>query len=675
MTSISNKDHLYLDLAFELAYFIHVSKEVAFFVAEDALDELPLMLGNQEKNRKPADRLSGFWKWGERSRPIRQTVRLSESQMLQWLVYKQSESWERQSETGSGLYLPTEEDMILRYLEHLVFLTLRRGSFYVTLAVGQLLHQFDRRETRLLYDILTQSDSARMKDMSYIGKQRLELLGRICQRFDHMVQTVKIPGREKQLVMRPTTGSATSLVLECLRRFTPWDTSCVLRPGFDVTDIPGFYFQTESVDEDPIEMDRIHTLLDPTCLARFVEGLRKYARQLPDDNQDKGCNYDSLNEELMVPEFSNFPGGSSRGDRFEPPRLTPADYVRLDRTLDARVRRRRTFAPQHLSVYVDNVLTESFDSRRRNRVQFEIGPEAGVIEVRGRDDLGTLTLAILLVEFDQLQIGGSFRDSTVSPGGQKVEIRMTPIWNGQREAKGALVKVDYANLHSLQRVAGPMRRAMVALSSILPGHSAVSPGSERKVAFLLKASAAIALLAVFILTWFILRPSQPEIMTPEQAGQPTIEEQKPSPPLISSKTPEQTQPATKVAPPLIARATWSSDPQAALRAIPAEPTRSEVKKVDASRHQQELLVSLPLYDDGGRTYSRYRITLAEPAKTLWQQTLRAPKVSLTGHAHILDLTLVTQRLAKGIQYELRVEGWTRKSWQQIGHLFVSQAAK
>ena len=674
MTTASNKDHLYLDLAFELAYFIHVSKEVAFFVAEDALDELPLMLGNQEKNRKPADRLSGFWKWGERSRPIRQTVRLNESQMLQWLVYKQSESWERQSEAGSGLYLPTEEDMILRYLEHLVFLTLRRGSFYVTLAIGQLLHQFDRRETRLLYDILTQSDSARMKDMSYIGKQRLELLARICQRFNHMVHTVKIPGREKQLVMRPTSGPATSLVLECLRRFTPWDTACVLRPGFDVTDIPGFYFQAESVDEDPIEMDRIHTLLDPTCFARFVEGLSKYARQLPDDNQDRGCSYDSLSERLMVPEFLNFPGGSSRGDRFDAPTLTQADYVRLDRTLDARARRRRTFAPEHVSVYVDNVLAESFDSTRRNRVQFQIGPDAGVIEVRGRDDIGTLTLAILLVEFDQLQIGGSFKDSTVSKGGQKVEIQVTPIWDGAREPKGALVKVDYTNLRSLQRVTGPMHRVVPALGSLLQGHSGGSTGFEWKYPFLLKASAAVVLLAALILTWFIVRPSHPTMRTPEQAGRTATEEEKPVPPLISSKTPEPPQPANKVAS-LIAHATWSRDPQAILRAIPAEPTRSEVKKVDPARKQQQVLLSLPVYDDGGRSYVRYRITLAEPAKTLWQQTLRAPKVSLSGHAHILDLALVTQRLAKEMRYELRVEGWTRNGWQRIGHLFVSHGEK
>ena len=57
-------------------------------------------------------------------------------QMLQWLVYRQSEAWERLTERGEGFYLPSEEDLIVRYLEHLVFISLRRGSFYVTLAVG-----------------------------------------------------------------------------------------------------------------------------------------------------------------------------------------------------------------------------------------------------------------------------------------------------------------------------------------------------------------------------------------------------------------------------------------------------------------------------------------------------------------------------------------------------------
>src|SRR5690348_4556577 len=125
MTTVGSKEQDYFVLAFTLAFYIHANKEVAFFVAEDAVDGLASSLGRQGKNRRPPERLRGFLKWGERTRPVRTTARLSEAQMLQWLVYKQSEPWERETERGEGLYLPTEEDMIVRYVEHLVFLTLR----------------------------------------------------------------------------------------------------------------------------------------------------------------------------------------------------------------------------------------------------------------------------------------------------------------------------------------------------------------------------------------------------------------------------------------------------------------------------------------------------------------------------------------------------------------------
>ena len=166
MTTLDKKDQDYFERAFALAYYIHVNKEVAFFVAEDALEGLESMLGYHERNRRPTQNLRGFLKSGERARPVRKTMTLGELQTVQWLVYKHSEGWERQTERGEGLYLPTEEDLIVRYIEHLIFITSRNGSFYTTLAIGSLLHQFDRRETRLFYDILTQSDSARMKDMN-----------------------------------------------------------------------------------------------------------------------------------------------------------------------------------------------------------------------------------------------------------------------------------------------------------------------------------------------------------------------------------------------------------------------------------------------------------------------------------------------------------------------------
>ena len=658
MTTVGSKEQDYFVLAFELAFYIHVNKEVAFFVAEDAVDGLASTLGRQGENRKPSERLRGYLKWGERTRPVRTTVRLSEAQMLQWLVYKQSEPWERETERGEGLYLPTEEDMIVRYVEHLVFLTLRRGSFYVTLAVGALLHQFSRRETRLFYDILTQSDLARMKDTSYIGKQRLEMLEKVSQRFGHMIRTVMSPGDEKQFVTRPTTHWVIDLVKESLRRFAPWGATCVVRQGFEVTDIPGLYFSGDgSSDEDQVEMDRIHTLLDPECFAQFVDGLAKYVRSLPVDNQDKGCDYDSLNQRMAVPQFSNFQDGASRGDRFQAPSLKEEDYIRLQRTLAARARRRRNFTAQQLGIYIDDVLIESVEARRTNRAEFRIGPEAGVIEVRGRDAIGELTLAILVIDYDQIPIGGAFRDSVAHRGGPKVEIQLTPIRDADGKVEGAQVDASYAE------------RTGSGLAGLVRRDRDVSESLESNYSWLLKAVTALALIVVvWILIWFQLRPSQQKMSPPEQAEQPSIEEEKPVSPVTQPAPPE---PPPKVTAPLIARATWSKNPQAALSAIPVEPTRGEIKTIDLSRRQTRILLNLPLYDEEGRMYTHYRINLAAANEPLWQQTLAAPKVSLTGNAHILSLVLFSGQFSQRGAYDLQVEGRTKSGWQPLGHVLLN----
>lgn len=677
MTTVGSKEEDYFVLAYTLAFYIHANKEVACFVAEDAVDGLASTLGRQGKSRRPSELLSGFLKWGERTRPVRKSVRLSEEQMLQWLVYKQSEPWERETERGEGLYLPTEEDMIVRYVEHLVCLTLRRGSFYVTLAIGALLHQFSRRETRLFYDILTQSDLARMKDTSYIGKRRLEMFEKVSQRFGHMIRTVQSPGDEKQFVTRPTTRFVIDVVKESLRHFAPWGATCVVGQGFDVTDIPGLYFsEVGSQDEELIEMNRMRAVLDPDCFARFAEGLSKYVPTLPDGDQDRGCNYDAPDERLAVPQFFNFPVGPPRGDRLHPPKLTRGDFVRLRRTLEARARRRQAFSPQQLCVYVDDVPTFSFDPKTTRRVRHMIGAGAGVIEVRGRDAVGELTLATLFLS-DEEVLGGEFSDSVVQPGGQKVTVRLKPAPEAGGAVRGAQLEVSYAER-------GWMRAVFRLAGRVGFGVGGAEKGSDYSLAWLsagryrwLIASAAVALVitTLTLVLWRLpLTPLPQEIKPPEQSGGPVSGEQvKVKPPVISA-TPS---PALKrargieEAKPLLARATWSTDREEALHAIVVEHKRGAPLAIDLSKDETQIVLSLPPYDKAGHAYSRYRLKLFAAGSQLWQQTLRAPHISLTRYSHILTLSLATQQLPENSLYDLRVEGYAQGVWRPFGHLALS----
>lgn len=675
MTLEGSKEQQYFERAFALAYYIHVNKEVAFFVAEDALDGLASTLGQQEKNRRPSERLRGFLKWGERTRPTRKTLKLNELQMLQWLVYKHSESWERQTERDQGLYQPTEEDLIVRYIEHLVFITQRRGSFYVTLAIGTLLHQFSRRETRLFYDILTQSDSPKMKDANYIGKQRLKILERVSQRFGDMVQVVNRPGEEKQFLMRPTTQWIIDLVNESLRRFTPWETDCVVEPGFEVTDIPGLYFsETTAHDEDLIEINRIRTVLDPACFARFADGLSKYVRTLPSEDQDKGCNYDSREERLAVPQFSNFPGRTPRGDRLQPQELTREDYVRLQRMLEARAHRKKAFSPRKLSVYVDDVLSYSFDLEKSRRGRFLIGAEDGVIEVRGQDDSGELTLVTLPLGHE-LASGEVFRGSVLHPGGQKITLLLTPVKKADGAVEGAHLEVRYTEPRLMRSVSGLVRRAWFKLIGTKRGYDQASQWEKPGHTWLARAAVILALVIVSsALVWWLsssgppllrearrLEPvSQPRVLG-QAGGEKIIASATPSPPPAEPPTPK------KVAT-LVASAAWSKDREEALGSVPVEPTRGERRMIDLALRRTKVTLSLPLYDDEGRLYSGYRLTLSAAGTRLWQQTLRPPKVSLTGYAHILALSLFTRQMPEADSYVLKVEGRNRDVWRSLGQV-------
>lgn len=668
----TKKETELFELAFELAYFIHANREIAFFIAEDALDELGSVVGYQKKNRAPSERLQGFWKWGERTRPVRKTLILDEYQMVQWLVYKQSEYWELQTEEGKGFYAPSEEDLLVRYIKHLVFLTTRRGSFYVTLSICSILHQLDRRESRLFYDVLTQSDAARMKDTSYIGKQRIDLLEKVFRRFKKMVVLPNKAGSEKQFLTQPPTQISMNLINESLRRFTPWGTTCVLERRFDVTDIPELYFSANPANEDEenrIEMNRIHIVLHPECLAQFTNELASYVRSLPHEDLDASCNFDSLDQRIALPQFVNLRDRPPR-DRFQSPQLRAEDYVRLRRTLDARGHRKQAFVPQTLCVYGDDLALYTFDAKS-GKGQCFIAPETSLIEVRGRDIMGEVTLATLPLSEMQLPTEG-FADSIVHPGGQTVSVRLSPTANGEASAPVQL-KIGYRqNGHRVfdtsHYVSGHLKRLYYLVTSGMQG----VPASD-----LPRIGIAIVIVAVSVLIgwWLLLKPevnqkASDEIakhlpkedfaQRKEQAGERRPAETQLETPNSRPRNPDVTgQPA---------RAHWTKDRNAALRAITVEPTRSETQPLDFSTRQNNFTISLPVYDGEGRLYLRYRLTLLSGDRDFWRRTLEAPKFSATGYTHILEIVLFTRRLPKGAVSGFLIEGFTAGDWHPVGKL-------
>jgi hypothetical protein len=649
---VAKKDQEYIDRAYDLAYFIHANKGMALCVAEEAWCKLEHALDRQHKRRYY--RLSGRRpRLESSSRSWRTKIGLREEHLLQCLVYAESDPWERATERGDSPYPLTEEDMIIRFIKHLVRTTVKRSSFYVTLGVGRLLYEYSTSEVRQMYDLLIQ-DEGRSRDNPYLRRQKALLMRDLLERFQGLIQTITTAQKEERFLAQPTTQRLIDFVNECLRRFTPWQTGCAVPMGFNPAQkIPALAFSgKEPDDEYPTETNRIHAVLHPDCFSRLASGL----------------GFASPEKRLAVPQFFYSPGGAPRGDRLHPPKLEEEDYLRLHRTREERAKRRKVFLARRLRVYVDGIERTCFDPRQTTRVQLHIGPEADVLEVRGEDEQGELALATLLVRCYEIPVGGSFKDWIVLEGGQKVTIQLTPLRDANGDIEGAGVEVSYAETHPLRAISWLAQRAWFGLTEMVKRTREMPHGVGSDWSWLAKVGAAAALLAVVAsLLWIQRQPSPPDLPRPPRADIPRPPETQPPAPPVPTPPPVQ-----EGGSPLMARATWSQDPATALRAIPIESTRDEVARVDVSRDQAMLFISVPADDAASRKYARYRITLGVAEKRFWQQTLRAPDVSLTGRDHIVNVVLFPRRLPERDSYNLRIEGQTRSGWQELGSVRLSR---
>lgn len=662
-SNLSAQEHL--SRAFDLAYFIISDKGIALRVVEDAWCSLDLTLGKQKRHRKSYGKLLGYVKGEERSRPLRTKIRLGHEQMLQWLIYAHSDSWERATEYADSVYSAGPEDMVVRYIKHLVLITSNRNSFYVAVGIMRLLYDYGTQEVRLMYDVLTASDSARMKDMNYFRKQKARLMDEVLIRFDGMLRTVTTAHREKRFESQLTTERSIHLVTECMRRFAPWDTVCTVQEGFDPTAVSGLYFAgTNLAEEDQIEMTRVHAILHPDCFSRLVSGLSRFVEELPRDSPDKGCIYGPPQELLAVPQIYGFANQDRPGDRFDPPKLEPEDYLRLERSREALARRRKSHLPHRLFVLVDDVERAWFNPNRTTRVQLDIDPGARVIEVRGEDSQGALPVAILIPCCDDIPSGGSFRDSIVLEAGQKITIQLRPIRNESSDVEKANVEVSYSETRPIRAISWYAQRARLGFSDIIRQQRRSDKAMLGHVS-LVKAAMVLALILTAVtLIWFQLRTPHFEGPSQLSAGPspaPKIE----ASPLAPAVSPPTTQ---RQALSLIARATWSRNPEAARQAIRLETERGEVPRIEISHFQRSVLIALPLADFDNLTYTYYRVTLVAADKPIWEKTLNAPRVSLSNRAHILNVLLSPRSVLKAEPLVLRFDGKTRSDWQLLGEV-------
>jgi hypothetical protein len=319
-----------LERAFQLAHRIHPDRGRALQVAAQALAKLELAMLVQDKRRYYHPRGQG----GEPP-AFRTRVSFGEWALLQRLVYIESEPFEREAEAAGTASL-TQDDLLVRFVKHLVRITTRRNSFYVTLGVSRLLHDYSTGEAMHLYQVVLQ-DADRTKDDYYFRSRKAVLVRELQERFGGLLETRRRARGEVRFHGQPATPRQAELVAECLRLFTPWETTCALPDGFDPMGHPLPALASGGPEhEDVVEVARMHALIHPDCFARMAAGL---GLPLPAAR-------------LEVPRFDAPSPGRGGGGGGESPPLSAEERGWLKHVLAGEAQRRRAARPQVLRAAV-----------------------------------------------------------------------------------------------------------------------------------------------------------------------------------------------------------------------------------------------------------------------------------------------------------------------------------
>src|SRR5687768_3664935 len=427
-----------LNKAYRLAYFLHQDKSIAIRIVAAATLKLNVAMAVQSKRLYyiPVGRFSP----GESRRTdgIRNKALFSDVHLLQRLVYSESEPYERQKERAAvagpqGVHADgnpaSEDDLLVYFTKHLVRITTKRNAFYVTLGVSRLLHSYSTLETMDIYNAVI-GEPERFKDDYYYRSRKAVLMHEMSQRFGQLIQASRHRRGEERFETQQGSSEQRSLVRECLRLFTPWDTQCAVPHNFDpLKSIITSLMAKSNADEHRVEVNRIHAVLHPDCFERLVAAF----------------NYCPPGERLELPRFffHEEDDESPPRQRSAPADLNAEELAEINHMLDEESGRRRRSSPTAvIRIIVDGVERGRLNPAEESSISFSADEDAELIEVKTTDGLGDLMLAThLLTSYDRE--ADDIVSSIRLEGGQELSLSIT---RRQIEANGdpdLLVKFGY----------------------------------------------------------------------------------------------------------------------------------------------------------------------------------------------------------------------------------------
>jgi len=282
-------------LGFALAFMLHPSADVALHVLIDASWIATLLEQTEARRQRSAAHYKS---------PIPRAA------LLQFAVFCASLRWERDQESPlpkmQPKYKPTRDDLVVRYLKHLVFNNLLKEKFsYLAIALGCLHYDYKPKQ---ITDFLGLFDEPKIRHIkSRIKKQ-------LMKRF---VYADVLTPKGNAIRTKPASDHERELLKNALKLFTPWNTTHITVKQGELLLSKMFADNSKLTN-----WDRKHLLLDPVC-----GGLE---RLINEHNElfGKGLRLPDPKLKLFVPDFDDTP--TPPVDRFKAPRLTDGEITLLN---------------------------------------------------------------------------------------------------------------------------------------------------------------------------------------------------------------------------------------------------------------------------------------------------------------------------------------------------------
>jgi hypothetical protein len=508
-----------LNKAFSLACFILGSRQDAVRTVEEAMARLDVTTAAQGK--RLYYKSASSWMGGSKADRYRNKVLFSEVHLLQRLVYIASEPYEQREEQKSVSGSSGEEALLIHFIKHLVRITTRRNSFYVTLGLSRLLYNYTTAETMEVYNAVIQ-DPERVKDDYYYRSRKGVLMQELKKRFGDLLEVARGPRGEERFRASDNQAKFSELAAECLAFFTPWYTNCLVPAGVNpIMDGITSLSSRGQKEEDKVEVDRIHAVLHPSCHDRLVKAL----------------GFDAPAQRLEVPHFfltrgssgGEGAGGGGERERKNPMRLAPDELDEIKGHLDEQSGRRKKAFAGLMRIIVDGNEHARLDLSRSSHARFALDDEAELLEVRATVDGDDLLLASHLFAHEEAKSRQQkAKASIILEGGQKLTINVAPV----NDKEGALVDVAYSETRAL-RAASLYLRQLTASSNTASGNRSWMGARVPALAL----GFALLMLSAFGIVQFLRNkntsPTPSETATVNQPGENPIVE---TPPVAKDET-------------------------------------------------------------------------------------------------------------------------------------------